>query len=78
MLDSLLTGPRYPSLRKLKIALNVQIKMHLAEYFEAEVFNRETRRYFSMVLPALSCSKSVTFTLDLTARLDTWDDDEEV
>ncbi|KAF8810461.1 hypothetical protein BYT27DRAFT_7161728 [Phlegmacium glaucopus] len=78
MLDSLLTGPRYPSLRKLEIALNVQVKMRFAENFEVEIFNRETRRYFSMVLPALSASKSVTFTLDLIARLDTWDDDEEV
>ena len=78
MLDSLLTSPRYPSLRKLTLALSVQIKMNFPENFDADIFDRETRRYFSMVLPALSSSKSVTFRFDLTAKLDAWGDDDEV
>ena len=76
-LDSLLTGPQYPSLRKLKIALKVQVKMDIRENFDAEVFDSEIRRYFSLVLPALSSSKSVTFTFDLTAKLGAWDDDDD-
>jgi hypothetical protein len=64
-LDSLLTSPQYPSLRKLDIMLRIEVKL-FPEHLDQSYLDREIRRYFSLVLPALFSSKSLKFTFYLT------------